>query len=129
MADDFVDNLRCPLVHCSQLAAVRASPHTGMTSMKFYEVDCARCGKFLIARMLPLTLEFSTGEHYMVGLRQYILAENARDSRPVLNITWQGLAQENMPKVALEPNVSESAAIDQKPDVARGDETAVTRTE
>jgi hypothetical protein len=125
MAEDFVDNLRCPLVDCSQLAEIRGSTHGD----DIYEVDCRRCGKFLIARTLPITLEFSTGEHYMVGLRQYILAENARDSRPVLNTNWQGLAQENMPKVALEPNVPESAAIDQKPDVARGDETAVTRTE
>jgi hypothetical protein len=115
MAEDFVDNLRCPLVDCSQLAEVRESTHGD----DIYEVDCTRCGKFLIARTLPFTLEFSNGGHYMVGLRQYILAENERDSRPVLNTNWQGLAQDNMPKIALEPNVLESAAINQNPDVPK----------
>jgi hypothetical protein len=119
MAEDFVDNLRCPLIDCSQLAEIRVSTHGD----DIYEVDCARCGKFLIARTLPLTKDFSTGKHYMVGLRQYILAENKRDSRPVLNTSWQELAQENMPKIALEQNAVESAAIDRQPDAGKGNAT------
>ena len=115
MAEDFVDNLRCPLVDCSQMAEVGISTHGD----DIYEVDCSRCGKFLLARTLPFTVEFSRGEHYMVGLRQYILAENEGDSRPVLNTNWQSLAQDNMPKIALEPNGREYAAIHQKPDVLK----------
>lgn len=51
----------------------------------------------------------------MVGLRHYILAENERGNRPVLNTNWQGLAQDNVPKVAL----AENASGDQQPNIPK----------